>query len=174
MVCVMNFAEVGHDCLELDHSWFVPVGAGFSRKVLEGGSAILRRLLLRLLTGLHRPWAAPSCADHEIRFFGKDGKPRYTVPGKASGEEYVVQFAGTCPQGSATRTAEPDQSDRSSVKLNIAPDRSQFPQRGQSTLMISLYALNLSVVACFELESDLLLDVEVMQHVESWKGELTK
>ena len=30
------------------------------------------------------------------------------------------------------------------------------------------------VVACFELESDLLLDVEVMQHVESWKGELTK
>ena len=63
---------------------------------------------------------------------------------------------------------EPDQSDRSSVKLNIAPDRSQFPQRGQSTLMISLYALNLSVVACFELESDLLL------HVESWKGELTK
>ena len=66
-----------------------------SRKVLEGWSAILRRLLLRLLTGLPRPWAAPSCADHEIRFFGKDGKPRYTVPGKASGEEYVVQFAGT-------------------------------------------------------------------------------
>ena len=30
------------------------------------------------------------------------------------------------------------------------------------------------VVACFELESDLLLDVEVMQRVESWKGELTK
>ena len=30
------------------------------------------------------------------------------------------------------------------------------------------------VVACFEAESDLLLDVEVMQHVESWKGELTK
>ena len=40
MVCVMNFVEVGHDCLELDHSWFVPVGAGFSRKVLEGWSAI--------------------------------------------------------------------------------------------------------------------------------------
>ena len=63
MVSVMNFVEVGHDCLELDHSWFVPVGAGFSRKVLEGWSAILRRLLLRLLTGLPRPWAAPSCAD---------------------------------------------------------------------------------------------------------------
>ena len=76
-------------------------------------------------------------------------------------------------EGSATRTAEPDQSDRSSVKLNIAPDRSQFPQRGQSTLMISLYALNLSVVACFELESDLLLDVEVMQHVESLKYKST-
>ena len=29
------------------------------------------------------------------------------------------------------------------------------------------------VVACFELESDLLLDVEVMQHVESWKYKLT-
>ena len=53
MVCVMNFAEVGHDCLELDHSWFVPVvlRAGFSRKVRGGWSAILRRLLLRLLTG---------------------------------------------------------------------------------------------------------------------------
>ena len=29
------------------------------------------------------------------------------------------------------------------------------------------------VVACFELESDLLLDVEVMQHVESCKYKLT-
>ena len=29
------------------------------------------------------------------------------------------------------------------------------------------------VVACFELESDLLLDVEVMQHVESWKYKST-
>ena len=25
MVCVMNFVEVGHDCLEMDNSWFVPV-----------------------------------------------------------------------------------------------------------------------------------------------------
>ena len=53
MVCVMNFVEVGHDCLELDDSWFVPLvlRAGFSRTVRGGWSAILRRLLLRLLTG---------------------------------------------------------------------------------------------------------------------------
>ena len=54
MVCVMNFVKVGHDCLEFDNSWFVPVGlrAGFLRAVGGGWSAILRRLLLRLLTGL--------------------------------------------------------------------------------------------------------------------------
>ena len=53
MVCVMNFVEVGHDCLECDDSWFVPVvlRTGFSRTVNGGWSAILRRLLLRLLTG---------------------------------------------------------------------------------------------------------------------------
>ena len=35
MVSVMNFVEVGHDCLELDDSWFVPLvlRAGFSRAV---------------------------------------------------------------------------------------------------------------------------------------------
>ena len=54
MVCVMNFVEVGHDCLEMDYSWFVPVvlRANFSRTVRGGWSAILRRLLLRLLTGV--------------------------------------------------------------------------------------------------------------------------
>ena len=44
MVCVMNFVEVGHDCLELDDSWFVPLvlRAGFSRAVR--GVGILYRL----------------------------------------------------------------------------------------------------------------------------------
>ena len=44
MVCVMNFVEVGHDCLELDESWFVPLvlRAGFSRAVR--GVGILYRL----------------------------------------------------------------------------------------------------------------------------------
>ena len=54
MVCIMNFVDVGHDCLEMDNSWFVPVilRANFSRTVRGGWSAILRRLLLRLLTGV--------------------------------------------------------------------------------------------------------------------------
>ena len=44
IVCVMNFVEVGHDCLELDDSWFVPLvlRAGFSRAVR--GVGILYRL----------------------------------------------------------------------------------------------------------------------------------
>ena len=44
MVSVMNFVEVGHDCLELDDSWFVPLvlRAGFSRAVR--GVGILYRL----------------------------------------------------------------------------------------------------------------------------------
>ena len=44
MVCVMNFVELGHDCLELDDSWFVPLvlRAGFSRAVR--GVGILYRL----------------------------------------------------------------------------------------------------------------------------------
>ena len=48
MVCVMNFVEVGNDCLELDDS---VLRTGFSRNIRGGWSAILRRLLLRLLTG---------------------------------------------------------------------------------------------------------------------------
>jgi hypothetical protein len=53
MCCVMNFLEVGSDCLEVDQSWFIPVvlRAGFCREVVGGWSAILRRILNRALLG---------------------------------------------------------------------------------------------------------------------------
>ena len=53
MCFIMNFLEVGSDCLELDDSWFIPLvlRAGFLRDAVGGWSAMLRRLLRRILLG---------------------------------------------------------------------------------------------------------------------------
>ena len=40
MVCVMNFVEVGHDCLECDDSWFVPVVLRVVKAWLKRGCAL--------------------------------------------------------------------------------------------------------------------------------------
>ena len=53
MVFVINFLEVACDCLELDDSWFIPLvlRENLHRAVKGGWSAVLRRLLRRMLVG---------------------------------------------------------------------------------------------------------------------------